>query len=277
MSDSLTRYHTLSTYQKFLRHPDPIVRDWAVDCVQAQYPAEAADSLVHLLTDEDDHLQISATRAIDAQDDARFEPALLAAWPHATGGSRNWMTITLGKLQSPAALSELITAVETVTEPLSIKDDMDNPWLPSHAAAQALGHYPDEPARTALWQALECYPVDDRLTHNLVEGLLRHIRPAEIPRLWRRWLAMEPGGESYWTAWRAMPAAAGVGWLTEQLLEPLATNWFYARDYLDFWLLNDVSFTPEFETVMEAAAERNYEAVLPALFVKCRPHVYHAW
>jgi len=268
MSDSLSRYHTLATYQQFLRHPDPIIRGWAADCLEEQYPLQAADSFVHLLTYKDNHLQISATRAIDTQGDARFEPALLAAWPHATGGSRNWMTITLGKLQSPAALSELITAVETVTEPLSIKDDMDNPWLPSHAAAQALGHYPDEPARTTLWQALERYPVDDRLTHNLVEGLLRHIRPAEIPRLWRRWLAMEPGGESYWTAWRAMPAAAGVGWLTEQLLEPLTDDWLSALDYLEFWFSSEVSFTPEFETVMEAAAERNYEAVLPALLTE---------
>ncbi len=268
MLNSYTRYHTLSTYQKFLRHPDPIIRNWAVDCMQAQYPGEAADSLVHLCTDEDDHLQISATRAIGQQGDARFEPALLAAWAHATGGSRNWITITLGQLQSSAALPELIATVNAATEPLPVKDDMDNSWLPLHAAAKALGYYPDEPARTALWQALERYPVDDRLTHNLVEGLLRHIRPAEIPRLWRRWLAMEPGSDSYWTAWRAMPAAAGVNWLTEQLLEPLTTNWFYVLDYLDFWFSSEISFTPEFETMMEAAADRNYEAVLPALLTE---------
>ncbi len=65
----------LDDYQAFLKHPDPLLRHWATTRIEAQYPHQAAESFVDLLSDIDPYLQITAAQAIAKNGDARYEPA----------------------------------------------------------------------------------------------------------------------------------------------------------------------------------------------------------
>lgn len=186
---------TLADYQSFLLHPDPIIREWAAHCIEEQYPDQTAESFVGLLTDSDSHLQIVAAEAIGSSGDLRFEPALLAVWPESKDSVRNWLTRTLGQLRSQAILPELIAAVEAIPAvPLST-GEKDIVWLWPHSATEALGYYPAETGREALWRLFERYPANDRLAFAAVEGLLRFIKPEEFSRLVRRWFGLNPEGD----------------------------------------------------------------------------------
>ena len=65
----------LDDYQAFLKHPDPLLRNWAATRIESQYPDQAAESFLGLLSDTDNHLKITAASAIARSDDGRYEPA----------------------------------------------------------------------------------------------------------------------------------------------------------------------------------------------------------
>lgn len=255
---------TLTDYQSFLQHPDPIIRGWAVDRIEDQYPQQAAESFVSLLTDSDSHLQISAARTVGERGDALFEPALLAAWPGQSPLVHNWLTLALGQLRSAAILPDLIALVEAVgDQPLVAGDELG--WLPAHSAAAALGYYPDEPARAALWALLERYPVEDRLTYAVIEGLLRFARPPELARLVRRWGRLTPAESSWWRASRALAGAAKLAGLASQLLDPLPLAIDTVLEFLDFWFLQEVPLSDPFLDTLAESAGDGYAGLLPEL------------
>jgi hypothetical protein len=258
-------YRTLTDYQQFLHHPDPIIRDWAVECVQNQYPEHAAENFVHLLNDNDSHLQLAAVTAIGKHGGAQYEPALLAAWPTTEGGVHNWFTMVLGELQSPAIRGELIAALAAVPDRPLPTDETGTAWLFPHSAAEALGYYPDAEAQTALWQLLHRYPANDRLTYNVTKALLRQIRPAELPELIQRLGELGTGENQYWSGFRAVVEAAQLSGLVEQLTEPLVAGWDQTLDYLDFWFINEISFSPGFEEMLAQTSENAYVGILPQL------------
>jgi hypothetical protein len=81
-----------------------MIRDWAAERIEAQYPDQAAENLASLVNDSDPHLQITAAKAIGESSDPRYEPVLLAAYPETEGYVRNWFMTTLGKLGSRTLL-----------------------------------------------------------------------------------------------------------------------------------------------------------------------------
>ncbi len=70
------RFWSLDDYQRFLQHPDVFARDWAADRIEHQYPGQAAENFVGLLTDSDTYLRIKAAQTIGGSGDPRYEPAL---------------------------------------------------------------------------------------------------------------------------------------------------------------------------------------------------------
>ncbi len=57
MTHPYQRLWTLDDYRRFLQHSEPLIRGWAADRIEAQYPHQMAESFLGLLTDPDSHLQ----------------------------------------------------------------------------------------------------------------------------------------------------------------------------------------------------------------------------
>ncbi len=268
MTDNHKRLWTLADYQSFLQHSDPIIRGWAAHCIEEQYPDQTAESFVGLLTDSDSHLQITAAGAIGNSGDIRFEQALLAVWPESKGPVRNWLTRALGQLRSQTILADLIAEVEAIpAQPLS-NDEKDMLWLLPHSATEALGYYPAEAARTALWQLFERYPVDDRLTFVAVEGLLRFIKPGEFTRLVQRWIELKPEGNMWWQAFRALAQAANLEGLVLQLADLEGYDSDELLEFLDYWFLQEIPYSEAFEIAIDQSADNEYAGILVPMLVE---------
>jgi HEAT repeat protein len=266
MSHQESLYRTLADYQNFLHHPDPIIRGWAVDCLEHQFPEQAAENFGHLLNDPDSHLQICAVTAIEKSSEPQlFEPALLAVWSISQEGGRNWIARALGKMKSPAIRGELIAALETMTDLPLPSSDIGMEWLFPHSAAEALGYYPDAEARAALWRLLHRYPLSDRLTHTITKSLLQQAQPAELPELIRRLAEMPPGKKWYWNGFRAIAETAQLTSLNEQLVEEIDSGRNRPLDYLNFWFGQKLSFSPGFETALTQTGKNGYADLLPLL------------
>ncbi len=263
------KYHPiwfLDDYQSFLRHPDPPVRRWAADRIEAQYPHQAAESFVGLLTDSDPHLQITAARAIGESGDTRYEPALLAVFPESEGFIRNWLMATLGQLRSPTLLPQLVAELETA--PVHCPPD-ETQMLALRSLVKALGYYPDETARSALWHFVERYQDDDRITYAAFEGLLRFADPATLPRLVQRYGHLQPSaGDAWQQAIIALAEVAGVDRLTQELVKMMLDDPDDLILLLDHWLEQEIPYSETFEDAFDEAASAAYLGLLPHILAE---------
>jgi HEAT repeat protein len=261
MTDKYQLIWTLDDYQRFLRHPDPIARGWAVDRIEQQYPRQAAESFVGLLTDPDSHLQIMAARAIGESGDLRYEPALLAALPKSDGAVRNWLMTTLSQLHSPTRLPKLVAELEAAPAQCP-PEEQDMPVLRS--IVEALGYYPDEAARSALWRFFERYLDDDRITYTAFKGLLNFVGPDTILRLVQRYRQLNPRDDADWQhAVIALAQVVGLDRLTQELIRAMPEGPDEVLWQLDDWLQQDISYSESFEDAFYEAAEESYANVLP--------------
>jgi HEAT repeat protein len=266
MTDKHQLIWTLDDYQRFLRHPDPIARGWAADRIEGQYPQQAAESFVGLLTDPDSHLQITAAGAIGKSGDAHYEPALLAAFPESEGYVRNWFMTTLGQLRSPTLLPQLVAELEAA--PVQCPPE-EQDMLALRSGAEALGYYPDEAARSALWQFVERYLDDDRITYAAFAGLLNFAEPDTIPRLVRRYRQLNPRDDAAWQhAVIAWAEVVGVDRLTQEIMRVMPDGPDPALWQLDDWLQQDILYSEVFEDAFYEAASESYTGVLPHILTE---------
>lgn len=255
---------TLGDYQRFLQHTDPLVRHWAADRIEEQYPQQAAASFAGLLTDPDTHLQITAARAIGDSGDPRYEPALLAVWPVSQGFVRNWFTTTLGQFRSPSLLPHLLADVAAAPAHCPPESQM----LALRSVLESLGYYPDEAARSALWQFVERYREDDRLTYTVFQGLLRWADPATLPHLVQRYGHLKQREEAWWHAVLALAEVAGLDRLTQELIGMIPGDPDEAFILLDDWLQQDTVYSEGFEDAVDEAASRAYAGLLPHILAE---------
>ena len=107
-------FWTLEDYQRFLQHPEYIVRDWAAERIERQYKEQAAECLVPLLQDEKEELQIKAVRAMGQSGEAKYEPLLLDA----LSASENkpelhaWLLEALARLRSATVLPHFVQTIK---------------------------------------------------------------------------------------------------------------------------------------------------------------------
>jgi hypothetical protein len=251
----------LEDYQRFLRHPDPMIRDWAAERIEAQYPDQAAENLASLVNDSDPHLQITAAKAIGESSDPRYEPVLLAAYPETEGYVRNWFMTTLGKLGSRTLLPQLVAELETAPSQAPAEE---RELLALRSLAEAVGYYPDQAARSALWHFVESYDDDDWATYAAFAGLLNFPEPDTIPRLVRCYGQLKPRAEGVWRhAVIALADAVGLGRLTQETARMMPEGPYPALWEVDDWLDQDIFYSETFEDAFEEAAERSYAGILP--------------
>jgi HEAT repeat protein len=266
MTDKYQLIWTLEDYRRFLRHPDPIARGWAADRIEQQYPQQAAENFVGLLTDPDSHLQITAASAIGKSGDTRYEPALLAAFPESEGYVRNWFMTTLGQLRSPALLPKLVAELEAA--PAQCPPE-EQDMLALRSVVEALGYYPDEAARSALWQFVERYLDDDRITYAAFEGLLNFAEPDTILRLVQRYHQLNPRADAAWQhAVLAWAEVVGVDRLTQETMRVMPDGPDGALWQLDDWLQQDILYSEAFEDAFYDAASESYIGVLPHILTE---------
>jgi hypothetical protein len=257
MTGNYQLIRTLEDYQRFLRHSDPMIRDWAAKRIEAQYPDQAAENLAGLVNDPDPHLQITAARAIGDSGDPRYEPALLAVYPETEGYVRNWFMTTLAKLGSRTLLPQLVAELEAAPAE-------EREVLALRSLAEAVGCYPDQAARSALWHFVETYVDDDWATYAAFEGLLNLPEPDTVLRLVRRYGQLKPRPESVWRhAIIALADAIGVGRLTQETATKIPEGPYPALWQVDDWLDQDIVYSETFEDALEEAEERSYAEVLP--------------
>jgi HEAT repeat protein len=252
---------SLEDYQRFLRHPDPMIRDWAAERIETQYPDQAAENLANLVNDPDPYLQITAVKAVGESSDPRYEPALLAAYPETEGYVRNWFMTTLGKLGSRTLLPQLVAELEAAP---SQAPSEEHELLALRSLAEAVGHYPDQAARLALWHFVESYDDDDWATYAAFAGLLNFPEPDTIPRLVRRYGQLKPRAEGAWLhAVVALADAVGLGRLAQETARKLPEGPYPALWQVDDWLDREIFYSETFEDAWEEAAERSYAGILP--------------
>jgi hypothetical protein len=266
MTDKHQLIWTLEDYQRFLRHPDPIARGWAADRIEQQYPQQAAENFIGLLTDPDSHLQITAAEAIGKSGDARYEPALLAAFPESEGYVRNWFMTTLGQLHSPTLLPQLVAELEAA--PAQCPPEERDMFVLRNVV-EALGYYPDETARSALWEFVERYLDDDRITYVAFEGLLNFAEADTIVRLVQRYRQLNPRADGAWQhAVLALAKMVGLDRLTQELIREMPEGPDEVLWQLDDWLLQDIPYSESFEDAFYEAAEESYAKVLPHILTE---------
>jgi hypothetical protein len=265
MSHLFQRLWTLDDYRRFLQHPEPLIRGWAADRIEIQYPRQAAESLVGLLADPDRHLQISAIRAIGDSGDPRYEPALLAVFPHSQGYGRNWLTSVLGQFRCPTLLPELVAQLQAAP-PRSPAAEIE--MLALRSVIEALGYYPDQAARLALWQFLERYRQDDRLAYTAVQGLLHQPGPATLARLAPLYSHLEPGGQGWWDTSLALAEPVGLDRLTQEVSSLLADDPDEALFLIDDWLQHEIPYSEIFEEAYDRAAGQRLAGLLPQVLAE---------
>lgn len=174
---------------------------------------------------------------------------------------RNWLALVLGQLRSAAVLSELIARLETVGDQPLVAD-LTLGWLPAHSVAGALGYYPDEPARAALWAR---YPIEDRLTYTVVEGLLRFARPADLPRLVQDWSRLAPAESSTWRTSKALAEVVGLELPALEVHNLLPVGAEAVLEFLDFWFPQDVPLSDYCLDALAHSETEAYAGLLPHL------------
>ncbi len=265
MTQTYQRLWTLEDYQGYLKHSDPLLRYWAMSRIEEQYPSQAAESFVGLLTDPDPYLQSTAARAIMASGDNRYEPALTAVFPESEGFVRNWFMSALGKLRSPALLPHLLAELENAPAHCPPEPQM----LALRSVLEALGYYPDEAARSALWQFVEHYREDDRLTYTAFEGLLRFADPATLPRLIQRYGHLRPRAEEAWQhALIALAQVVGIDHLTRDMMGAMLDDPEEALWLLDEWFEQDIVYSESFEEAFYERAAEDYAGLLPHILTE---------
>ncbi len=257
----------LDNYQTFLKHPEAMIRTWAAQRIQTQYPHLAAESLTGLLTDPDSSLQIMAAQAIGQSGDPRYEPTLLAAWTESKGSAKSWMTATLGKLQSPTLLPHLLTELAAIPANYSV-DERRN-WAVV-SMIDAVGHYPDQAAQSALWQFVERYQSDDRLTCTAFQGLLRFANPDTLPRLVQCYSQLNPRALNAWEhTVIALADVFEIPPLIQDMIRVITDSLDDMILLLDEWLDQEVIYSETFELALdEAIVNRTYSRLLPHILVE---------
>jgi hypothetical protein len=261
MTSKYQLIRTLEDYQRFLRHPDPMIRDWASKRIEVQYPDQAAENLASLVNDPDPHLQITAAKAIGDSRDPRYEPALLAIYPETEGYVRNWLMTTLAKLGSRTLLPQLVAELEAAPSRAPAEE---REVLALRSLAEAVGYYPDQTARSALWHFVETYVDDDWATYAAFEGLLNFPKPDTVLHLVRRYGQLKPRPEGVWRhAIIALADAVGLGRLTQETATKIPEGPYPALWQVDDWLDQDIVYSETFEGALEEAEEQSYVDVLP--------------
>jgi hypothetical protein len=254
----IDRFWTLADYQRFIRDLDFFARDWAANRIEEQYPQEAARSFISLLKDEDNHLQISAARAIIASPSPEFEADLLNALPTARSYVRRWMLKAIGAIGSRTILPQLIQDCDAIpgyhrtgatnTENLGIVD--------------VLGYFPEPEARAALWRLLERYQHDDTLANATVAGLLTHPDSETFARLTHLIQKLQPAEERiHFSAIDAIAEACLVYPLASHLYGNLRDPWS-VLDTLDGWMDDILEFDEKFISAFNKKARQGYRGVL---------------
>ncbi len=257
----------LNDYQFFLKHPEAMIRTWAAYRIKEQYPHLAAESLVGLLTDPNTHLQITAAQAIEQSGDRHYEPALLAAWKESEGSAKSWFTFILGQLRSPTLLPQLVADLEAIPAHHSPAETQN--WA-MVSLVDALGHYPDQVARSALWHFVKRYQDDDRLTYTAFQGLLRFADPDTLSHLVQRYGQLKPHAADAWehTAIALAEVVEG-GPLLRDLINIMADSLDNMILLLDEWLDQEVPYSETFEMALdEVVASGSYIGLLPHILVE---------
>ncbi|MFN8494789.1 MAG: HEAT repeat domain-containing protein [Caldilineaceae bacterium] len=192
---------TLDDYQRFLHHPDQLVRFWAYRHIDDQYPQEANRCIATLIDDTDSLLQFNAIKAMGELGGAENERKLLDLLPKAQGNNRHWAMLSLSRMHSALFLPILLEEVRRI-DPRQTQSGF---WPVEFSPLQALGEYAAPEARALLWKLAEQYGRDDQFMHYVFAALVQQADAETLPRLVRRLFAIKPQN----TQW-ASPAATAL-------------------------------------------------------------------
>jgi hypothetical protein len=209
-----------------------------------------------------DNVSMVAARVISTTHQPEFEPFLLEALPNLRGMALRWALEALGKLRSPAGLAYLLK--ETPAEVLKYSS-LDQ-YHKSLGVIEALGYYPDEPARRFLWKAFESYTRSDSVSAELIASLLYFPETDAIPRIAARLPRLRLEADLAGTnAIHGIARACDVFILYDYLIYDLPENGLEALGNLFDWLDAD---PPVGDKLVYQFSRKNWRRIsflLPAL------------
>ncbi|WP_020586255.1 SEC-C metal-binding domain-containing protein [Desulfobacter curvatus] len=200
----MNRLWNYEDYVKFLSHDNSLVRKWAFDAVEKQYPNKYTDEVSRLISDEDSHLACVAPGYLAKHHAIQHAPAILNSFLNDSGNIPSNCALALSKMKYEPALETIID---------SLSDDVSADSL--FGLFNYLGTIHSDAARETLISAVKQIK-DPMLQGNAIFNLLRHDHQEDIA--WIIELILKP-------------VKKGKG-IENYLIEALANYWS-AGDYFN--------------------------------------------
>lgn len=164
----MDRLWNYEDYVTFLSHGNSLVREWAFDALEKQYPNRYTDEVSILISDEDSHLACAAPKYLAEHKAVQHAPAILNSFLNDSGNIPSNCVQALSKMKYEPAL-------DTIIESLS-NDARENSLL---GIFDYLGSIYNDAARETLISAVK--QINDPVLHGYaVYNLLKHDHQEDI-------------------------------------------------------------------------------------------------
>src|SRR6056297_917436 len=107
----MDRLWNYKDYVKFLSHDNRLVRKWAFEAIEKQYPNRYTDEVSRLISDEDSHLACMAPKYLAEHQAVQHAPAILNSFLNDSGNIPSNCALALSKMKYEPALEKIIESL----------------------------------------------------------------------------------------------------------------------------------------------------------------------
>nr|WP_320015684.1 SEC-C metal-binding domain-containing protein [uncultured Desulfobacter sp.] len=164
----MDRLWNYEDYVKFISHDNRLVRRWAFEALEKQYPNRYTDEVSRLISDEDSHLACMAPKYLAKHQAVQHAPAILNSFLNDSGNIPSNCALALSKMKYEPALEKII---ESLSNDVSIGSFF--------GVFNYLGSIHKDAARETLISAVKQIK-DPMLQGDAVLNLLKHNHQEDI-------------------------------------------------------------------------------------------------
>ncbi|WP_246293657.1 HEAT repeat domain-containing protein [Desulfobacter latus] len=193
----MDRLWNYEDYVKFLSHDNRLVRKWAFEAIEKQYPNRYTDEVSRLISDEDSHLACMAPKYLAKHQAVQHAPAILNSFLNDSGNIPSNCVLALSKMKYEPALEKIIESLsnnpntnsllgifnylgsihkETARETLiSAVKQIQDPMLQGDAALNLLRHDHQEDITWIIDSILNPVKKGKGIEHALLKALVNYL------------------------------------------------------------------------------------------------------
>lgn len=193
----MNRLWNYEDYVKFLSHDNRLVRRWAFEAIEKQYPNRYTDEVSRLISDEHSHLACMAPKYLAKHQAVQHAPAILNSFLNDSGNIPSNCALALSKMKYEPALEKIIESLsnnpntnsllgifnylgsihkETARETLiSAVKQIQDPMLQGDAALNLLRHDHQEDFTWIIDTILKPAKKGKGIEHALLKALVNYL------------------------------------------------------------------------------------------------------